>query len=149
MRTILTLLFLLLTAGNLLAGSGYDRCIKEESALKAKEKGACSGLSYVLNPTGCFATRKALQEYTTGGKCRKIGSAEQVELSAPPPASPKGSGTVRPVEHVDQATLIQNWPEAPHREAGTAQLRDELARLKEEISRLKAENERLKEKCRE
>ncbi len=139
MRMILALTTLiLLMAGNLLAGSGYDRCIKEELALKTKEKDACSGLSYILNPSGCFATQKALKEYTSSGKCRKIGVAEKVDFNAPASVSAKDAAPVAAGKAASEVT---------HQEVRREQPRDEIARLKEEISRLKAENEQLRQRC--
>src|SRR5512133_1189926 len=73
---------LLCISGTALAGLEYDKCIKEEKALKAQEAGDCSGLKYLLNPSGCFATRKLLKEEGSG-KCRKIGIAENVDFSTP------------------------------------------------------------------
>ena len=85
MKTILTMsALLLLISAPAMAGSGYDGCIKEEKALKAREAGDCHGLKYLLNPSACYATQKALREYTSTGKCRSIGSAEGVDFTAKP-----------------------------------------------------------------
>ncbi len=149
MRTILILSALLLSmAGNLMAGSGYDRCVKEEAALKAKEKDACSGLSYVLNPSGCFATRKALKEYASG-KCRKIGVSEKVDLNAPAVVPAKNNTPAPTVERAGQAAPVKPAPELPPKEIARERPEDEISRLKEEIGRLTAENERLRQRCRE
>ena len=84
MRILLTVsALLLLISGNVLAGSEYDRCVKEEKSLKAREASACSGFSYLVNPSGCFATQKVLKEYTSTGKCKGIGIAEGVDFSPP------------------------------------------------------------------
>ena len=138
--------FVLLISGNVLAGSEYDKCIKVENTLKAEESSNCSAFSYTFNPSGCFATRKALKKYTSTDKCKKIGSAEQVDFNAPPviPAAKPGSigkiGSVNPVD-VKNTELT-----APQQESTYDQLKDENQRLKAEIIRLKAENEQLRKK---
>lgn len=143
MRIVLTVsaLFLLLS-GNVLAGSEYDRCIKEEKSLKAREADACSGFSYLVNPSGCFAIQKTLKEYTSTGKCKKIGVAEGVDFSTPPvmPMKKTGSGKA---DSVSPTAVKKSEPEVPQQESSCEQLKDENARLKAEINRLRAENERL------
>lgn len=141
MRILLPLSALLLVlSGNVLAGSGYDRCIKEQDALKKKEASACSGFSYLLNPSACFATQKALREYTATDKCQKIGSAENADSGVLPavPAKQTGSGANSAVE------VKKPEPVAPHPESTCEQLKDENVRLKAEINRLALENEQLK-----
>ncbi|MBC8018946.1 MAG: hypothetical protein H7X83_10570 [Verrucomicrobia bacterium] len=128
---------LLLIAGTALAGTGYDECIKEEKALKAQEAGKCSGLKYLLNPSGCFATRKVLKGYATG-KCREIGMSENVDFSVPKVIPEKKS--------INVGTSNQQKVEsgAAQQESTMEQLKEENARLKAEIIRLKAENEQLR-----
>jgi len=149
---------LLLIAGNALAGSGYDRCIQDEKALKAQEAGDCSGLTHLLNPSACFATQKLLKEYKAG-KCRQIGLAEHVDFNAPTvlpekKASHTGTssttGSTASVSCEIGAKKI-NSSEEKKVEAEVAQpkdsieqLKEENARLKAEINRLKAENEQLR-----
>lgn len=145
MRIILTVsALLLLISGNVLAGSEYDNCMKEERSLKAREVGACSGFSYLVNPSGCFATQKALKEYTSTGKCKKIGIAEGVDFSPPPVIPTKTAGSTGTVSGVSPAAVKQSELELPQQENSYEQLKDENARLKVEINRLKAENERLR-----
>ena len=144
MRILTVSTLLLLISGNVLAGSEYDRCVKEEKALKAREASDCSGLSYLVNPSGCFATQKALKEYTSTGKCRKIGIAEHVDLSAPPVTPAKKTGSVGNVGTASPVAAKKAELEVPQQESSYEQLKDENARLKAEINRLKAEIERLR-----
>ena len=142
--TIGALLLALPVSG--LAGSEYDRCIKEEKILKDREAGDCSGLSYLFNPSGCFATRKALREYTPG-KCRDIGKAEHVEFSIQAPVSEKKRGATSRV--ITAATPVNDTADRVETEMvpqliSLEQLQDENARLKSEVKRLKSENEQLK-----
>jgi hypothetical protein len=145
MRIILTVsALLLLISGNVLAGSEYDRCIKEEKSLKAREASACSGFSYLVNPSGCFATQKALQEYTSTGKCKEIGIAEGVDFSPPPVVPTKKAGSTGTVGGVSPVAVKKPERELPQEESSCEQLKDENARLKAEVNRLRAENERLR-----
>lgn len=149
MRIILTVsALLLLISGNALAGSEYDRCIKEEKTLKTQEASECSGLRYLLNPSACFATQKALKEYTATGKCKKIGSAENVDFSVPPVIPEKKVSSVSKVGGVSPIAVKKAEPEVAQQESSCEQLKDENARLKAEISRLKAEREQNDKACR-
>jgi hypothetical protein len=142
---IVTALLLLIT-GNALAGSEYDRCIKEEKELKAKEPGACGGLQYLLNPSGCFATRKALKEYAAG-KCRQIGTADYVELSVPKVITEKkgsNASSTGTVSDIESCAVKKAAPEAAKQEDTIEQLKEENARLTAEVSRLKSENEQFR-----
>jgi len=136
MKNILTLSTLLfLMSGNALAVS--DRCIKEENTLRTQEASQCSGLRYILNPSACFATQKDLKEYTSG-KCKKIGSVENVDFSAQ---------TVIPERKIISVSSVNQkkvQTEVPQQESTIEQMKEENARLKAEISRLKAENEQLR-----
>jgi hypothetical protein len=146
---IVTALLLLIT-GNALAGSEYDRCIKEEKELKAKESGACGGLQYLLNPSGCFATRKALKEYAAG-KCRQIGTEENVVLSVPKVITEKkgsNAGSTGTVSDIESCAVKKSGPEAAKQEYTIEQLKEENARLKGENSRLETENEQLRKTSR-
>ena len=136
-------LFLLL-AGNVLAGSEYDKCIREENALKAEESGNCSGFSYIFNPNGCFAAQKALKKYTSTDKCRKIGIVEHVDLSAPPVASAAKPGSIDKIGSVSPVDVKKPEHTLPQQEGTCEQLKEENQRLKAEISRLKTENEQLR-----
>jgi len=151
MKTILVLsaLFLLIT-GTALAGSGYDNCIKEEKALKAEEVSACGGLSYLLNPSSCFAKRKLLKEYSAG-KCRKIGAAENVDFSAVTVIPEKKDiiiGTGSRVSTPASATAIKAAPGAVQGETTLEQLKEENTRLKAEVIRLTTELEQYTKACR-
>jgi hypothetical protein len=164
MKNILTVsALLLLISGNALAGGEYDRCLKEEKALKAREADECRGLRYLLNPSACFATQKSLKEYTVTGKCRKIASAEGVDVNLHPvvPEKKNSNGdtavkagsvnnvsTVSEVGIIGAASVKKADPEVPQQESTCERLTAENARLKDEISRLNAENENLKKTCR-
>lgn len=144
MRINLTLsALLLLISGNVLAGSEYDNCIKEQNALKTQETSNCSGLSYLLNPSACFATRKALKEYTSTGKCKKNSITENVDFSVPPVIPAKKTSSVSKVNGVNPIAVKKSESEIPQRESTYEQLKDENSRLKTEINRLKIENEQL------
>jgi len=146
---VISAALLLLITGNALAGVEYDRCIKEEKALKAKEAGDCSGLKHLLNPSACYATKKVLKEYK-GGKCRQIGLAENVDFSAPRvipeqknPPPVKAVSTV-PVNSNASESVKKAEREAPQQAYTIEQLKEENARFKAEIDRLKTENEQLR-----
>ena len=133
---------LLLISGYCLAGSGYDNCTTEEKALKTEEVSDCSGISYLLNPSACFAKRKLLKEYAAG-KCRNIGLAENVIFTVPAGVPEKkvrntsSTGSTGAVmKKVDSEIVLQ--------ESTVERLKEENVRLKSEIIRLNAENEQLK-----
>jgi hypothetical protein len=138
MKNILTMsALLLLISGNALAGSEYDRCIKEEKALKSREISDCNGLKYLLNPSACFATQKVLKEYTAG-KCKKTGMTENVNFNVQTITSEKR------VVSTDSVELKRDATEAPQHESTIEQLKEENVRLKAEITRLNTENNQLK-----
>jgi hypothetical protein len=163
MRMILTVsALLLLIAGNALAGSGYDSCIKAEKELKAEEVSACKGMSYLLNPSSCFAKQKALKEYVAG-KCRKIGVAEGVDFSVQPVtpekksssagsvskgASTEGFSIINKGTNAGSAAVKKPEPAAAQQEPTMEQLKEENARLRAENSRLTAELEQYTKACR-
>jgi hypothetical protein len=136
---LITVPMVLMLAGAAWGGAAYDTCVREEQRLRQKEADQCSGLSYLLNPSACFATRKALAEYT-GGKCREIGRAEGVTLPVvvPAPGAPPKPPPARPASQPEPAA------EAPAPVAGVEQLQAENARLRAENARLRAEIEQLK-----
>jgi len=155
MKHTVTICALLLWAtGSAMAGSGYDACLQEEKELKAKESASCGGLSYLLNPSPCYATRRVLKEYKAG-KCREIGVAEGVDFTvrpavperiAPPspvslPQRPAKPETPR-VETVREAPPVQHQKSAVTLEG----LQTENTRLRAEITRLKNENEQLRKR---
>jgi hypothetical protein len=145
MRINLTLsALLLLISGNVLAGSEYDNCVKEQNTLKTEEASNCSGLNYLFNPSACFATRRVLKEYISTGKCKKIGISENVNFSVPPVIPAKKAGSVSKVDGVNPAVVKKPESEVPQQESTCEQLKDENTRLKTEINRLKAENEQLR-----
>jgi molecular chaperone GrpE (heat shock protein) len=119
-----------LQAGAAVAGTAYDRCIAEEKALRTEAADRCSGLSYILNPSGCFIAQKALKAFDCD-KCRAIRTSEKTGTEpqsitvAVPPRSDSGH---EKAPH-----------EAPEPEPDVEQLKAENARLKAEIVRLRAE----------
>jgi hypothetical protein len=156
--TPMVCLLIALISTNVFAGERYDQCLKEEKKLKAQEAGDCSGMKYLFNPSGCFATRKVLKEYTAG-KCREIGKAENVDFSSKPLTSGENPDTTvdtarngalqktvvapgkRNVEDTGKTRLNRDTPQM---EITIENLKEENARLKGEINRLKIENEGLK-----
>ena len=161
MRMILTAsALLLLVSGNTWAGSGYDRCTKEEQALRTQEAGDCHGLRYLLNPSACFATQKKLKEYTSTDKCRKIGLAEKVDFSTPPVIPEKRVATTTTTDSAGSAdslgktgtvsplAVIKTEPTVPQPESTCEQLKEENTRLKAEVSRLTTELEQYTKACR-
>ena len=136
----------ILFAENALAGGGYDACVKEEMALKAQEGADCSGLKYLLNPSGCFATRKFLKEYASG-KCKTIGIAENVDFSVQKSIPVKKDSRAASVPASTTSGVKvdkQIQPEAMQQNTTTDPLKEENARLTAEIIRLRAENEQLR-----
>lgn len=148
---LIAAVLLLLISGNALAGSEYDKCIKEEKALKAQEAGDCSGFKHLLNPSACFATRKVLKEYAGGDKCRKIGLAENVDFSVQAVTTErKGHSTnVSDGGKADGVGVKKSELELPQQENTVEQLKAENARLRAEISRIKTENELLRKAVRQ
>lgn len=143
--TLIVSVLLLFISGNALAGSEYDKCIKEEKALKAQEAGDCSGLKHLLNPSACFVTRKALKEYASG-KCRKIGIAENVDFNIQKviPEKKVNDVNVSDGSKVDGVSEKKAERDLPQQENTIEQLKVENTRLRAEISRIKAENEQLR-----
>jgi hypothetical protein len=142
----ITAALLLLITGNALAGVEYDRCIKEEKALKTKEAGDCSGFKHLLNPSACYATKKALKEYK-GGKCRQIGLSENVDFGAPkiiPEKTVSNTGSAGTITSVESVAVQKAECEIPQQSYSIEQLKEENAHLKTEIDRLKTENEQLR-----
>jgi hypothetical protein len=151
MKTKLIVPSLLLIAGNALAGTGYDTCIKEEKALKEQEAGKCSGLSKLLNPSGCFAAQRVLKEQAA--KCAEIARIDKPEAPAAPvvvPAIPGKMGIAAPVPKAIEEPartvskpLSKAEPSVPQAPVDPELYKEENARLKAEIERLKSENQRL------
>lgn len=154
MKHTVTICALILCAatGSAMAGSGYDACLQEEKELKSKETASCGGLSYLLNPSPCYATRRALKEYKAG-KCREIGVAEGVDFTARP-AVPERIAPPVPVSEPKRPARPETPRVEPVRETPQVQpqknivtlegLQAENARLRAEITRLKNENEQLR-----
>ncbi|HTG83046.1 MAG TPA: hypothetical protein VL949_13965 [Geobacteraceae bacterium] len=125
----------LLLPGHVLAASDYERCLQEEATLRKEEKEKCSGLSYLLNPSGCFAAQKAVKAFTSGA-CPgtiKAGSAQPVPV---PPAPPL------PVKTPPAPAAVKDDVKAGKDECD--RLWEENVRLKVEVDRLRSEIERLK-----
>lgn len=140
---------LLLISGNALAGMEYDKCIKEEKALKKQEAHDCSGLSYLLNPNACFATQKAMKEYLAG-KCKKIGITENVDFSVQKTLTDKkgnnvsNAARVSPINNSNNSAMEKVGSDVQPQETACDQLQRENTRLKAEIKRLVEENDQLK-----
>lgn len=135
-KVLATVAMVLLSSGSALAGAGYDRCVREEKALRAEVVDSCSGVRYLFNPSGCFAAQKAVKEYDHD-RCKKVGEAEQVAVPSPPAAVQEkkvGAGPAQP----------ESKPAGLRQESDVEQLKAENARLKAEITRLKAEIDQLK-----
>jgi hypothetical protein len=147
MRVFMTVFaFVFLMSGNVLAGSEYDKCIKEENALKAEESSNCSGFNYTFNPSACFATRKALKKYTSTDKCKKIGITEHVDFNIPAVIPVAQPGNIEKIGSDTPAEVKTPELRALQQESTYNQLKDENQRLKAEIIRLKTENQLLREK---
>lgn len=142
--------------GTAKAATTYDTCLKEEKILKARETDDCSGLKYLLNPSGCFATRKKVKEFASG-TCGEIIRAGKVEAAPepavaptasvkstiiPPAAAPAAKPVVAPEKPA--AGVIKPAPAPQVSPLTMEQLKEENARLRAEIGRLKMENEKLR-----
>lgn len=132
----------LLLPGHVLAASEYDTCVQEEKTLQAQEKERCSGLSYIFNPSGCFAAQKALKAQQ-GGKCRNIIRAGETKAapitpSAPPTVPAPGQTTPAPARTTDAAEKPGSGTEqeCDRLKAENVQLKTEIERLRSEIERL-------------
>jgi len=136
-RLATVIVLMLVSAGSCaFAGSGYDSCRQEENRLRLDEAEQCSGWGYILNPSACFNTRKALAPYA-GGKCRAIAvsegvAEEKVEAAVPAP----------PVPAAQPAKVSPAAAELPGQPALARP--SELELLKKEVAELKAELELLK-----
>ena len=129
-----------LAGGAALAAAAPDRCAEQEKALRTRAVEACSGLSYLFNPSGCFIAEKALKAFDAA-ECR----------TAVPPV---------PAVHEPPRTVTAavpspgcDMPEKALKETasageGLAELKAENARLKAEIERLRAELDLLRGKAR-
>jgi len=130
------ILALSLQAGTAVAAATPDRCAAQEKALRTEAEKACSGLSYLFNPSGCFIARKALAAFDVD-TCRASAAPAQTLT-----VQPQASAAAVPPPRSDMQE------KAPHgaavSEPDPAQLKAENARLKAEIVRLRAELEQLK-----
>jgi hypothetical protein len=157
---LIVFVLLILFSENALAGSDYDKCIKEEKTLIAQEASECHGLRYLLNPSACYATQKALKEYKAG-KCKDIGSAEGVDFTVKPVIPEKKTSIGNTAEKagsvntdivnsfgsVSTVPVKKSTPETPQQEPTLEQLKEENARLKAEVSRLTSELEQFGKAC--
>jgi hypothetical protein len=131
------------------AGTTHESCLREEKELRAQEKEHCSGFRYLLDPSGCFSTQRALKEYDSG-KCREIGNAEKAPAKQPVTAAPAPAPAPEPVPQPAPAPLAEAAhpakaeapPSGPEQEVSS--LKAENVRLRAEIERFKAEVERLR-----
>ena len=92
MKAVAVLIAVLLLPAYVLAAAEYDACVQEEKTLRAQDKDRCSGLSYLLNPSGCFAVQKAIRAYNNG-KCPGIIRAGNIQPAPNPPMSPPAETT--------------------------------------------------------
>ncbi len=150
---LIATILLSLVPGTVRAATTYETCMKEEKVLKTREVDDCRGLKYLLNPSGCFATRKKVKEFA-GGACAEIiraGKPETVAEPSPPQkmgvATPVAPPTPTSIESPTKAvtqTAVTTEPVAAHIPATLEQLKEENARLKAEIGRLTIENKKLR-----
>lgn len=141
---VVMMLMTILAGSAAFAGSDSDACRQEETRLRGEEADRCTGWNYVLNPSACFNTRKALSPFDKG-KCRELTANEGVvEIGNGPASSP----AARPSpQQASEAGAVPQIPVQPLMDGtgGSAknlltelvQLRSEVERLKDEIARLK------------
>jgi hypothetical protein len=105
--------------------------------LRSKEAGNCSGLPYLFNPSGCFASRKALKEFDEG-KCTKIGRAEKALRTPPSKAS---SGPARNISalknEVPPPPEGKVRPDAPERIIAPVSANPELSACRKQEQELR------------
>jgi hypothetical protein len=135
--TAAIILALALPAGTALAAAPPDRCVAREQALRTEAEKACSGMSYLFNPSGCFIARKAQKAFDID-RCRAADAAPEQAVIEPPQTIPAAVPPVR-CDMPEKATHGTAVPEPDQ-----AQLKAENARLKAEIARLRAEIEQLR-----
>jgi cytochrome c556 len=127
-----------LQAGAAVAAASPDRCAAREQAFRTEAESACSGLSYLFNPSGCFIARKALAAFDVA-TCRANAAPEQMPTGPPEPIA----AAVPPL----RSDLQEKAPcQAAAPKPDVEQLQAEIARLKAEIARLKGEMEQLRGK---
>jgi hypothetical protein len=131
-----TILALSLQAGTAIAAATPDRCVAQEQALRTDAEKACSGLSYLFNPSGCFIARKALDAFDAD-TCRSTAAPGQTSTEPPPAVT---TSVLPPRSNLQEKVS----PGAVVPEPDVAQLQAEIARLKAEIARLRAELEQLR-----
>jgi hypothetical protein len=132
------ILVLTLQAGAAVAAAPPDRCGTREQALRTEAESACSGLSYLFNPSGCFIARKALAAFDVE-TCRANAAPEQTPTGPPEPIA---AAVPPPRSDVQEQAPREAAPPKPNVE----QLQAEIARLKAEIARLRGEMEQLRGK---
>lgn len=140
------ILIFTLTSSAVFAGSGYDACRQEERYLLSEETQQCGGMSYILNPTPCFRTRKALVPYAKG-KCRTIAANEGgVEKKSDQLKPVTDTRSVQPARGAGAAADL---PEQPGLSTvipvGEVAQPTELELLRREVEGVKAELKRLRE----
>jgi hypothetical protein len=131
------ILALSLAASTAAAAAAPDRCAGQDKALRIKALEACSGLSYLFNPSGCFIARKARKAFDIDG-CRAAAAPEETVIEPPP----QTTTAALPPPRCDMPERAPHGAALP--EPDQAQLKAENARLKAEIVRLRAEVEQLK-----
>ena len=147
LKLLLPLLIVCLLQAVGWGAAGYDACLQEEKRFRLAETEACSGLSYIFNPSACFIARKELTPYDKG-KCRAVAEKEGVTeqksgsvkpAAVSPPAQP-ATVTYDAAEVPGQPQLSRSTPaEAVTGQMAIEQLRSEISTLKEEVWRLKEE----------
>lgn len=152
---IIVIVFMLMTmiAGSAaFAGRDSDACRREETRLRAEEADRCTGWNYVLNPSACFNTRKALAPYDKA-KCGEIATEEgggktgtghgtpAIDTMVMQPIRSEGAAPRQPVE--PRHERVQSSVEE-RQLSSLEQLRHEVAELRSEVQRLKDEIARLK-----
>lgn len=138
---VISVAVLLLLPGPARAASGYEKCLQEEQALRTQEKEKCSGLSYLLNPSGCFTAQKALKAFTAGACPGIIASSKPQQSSAPATPATAQVPVSSPVPPPAAAKEAVKGGEG-----ACDRLREENARLKAEVERLRSEVEQLRKR---
>jgi len=119
------------TGSALAASPDYEACARQEQTLKTRKHDDCSGLSYLFNPSACYAAQKALKTFESG-PCRQL---------TPPGAAMPHQASAAP--QVLAPVVPPNRPLPPPQPAATTAADTET--LQAENIRLKAENAKLRE----
>ena len=140
--TILTLL-LLGSVPTIYGAEKKDPCQADLQQLRAAEAEQCNGLNYLVNPSACFNTRKALAPFNSG-RCGQLAAppAAPAVPTAPSPASAAPAAVAPAVQPpAVPPAPVASRPANPAPVSGEA----DLDRLRRELADLKAELQRFKE----